>query len=89
MRRRPLREKQPLARDPGGGGFVDARIPKAKRRAGATVRVKLVLLDRDGRVVSRSRRRAKVRRSTPNGPDCPPTCFQVGLRYRGDRGLTP
>ena len=35
--------RQQLARDPGGGGFVDARIPKSKRRAGAAVRVRLVL----------------------------------------------
>ena len=77
---------QRLTRGSGALGFVQARLPKRKRRAGASVKVTLVLLDRDGRVLSRSRIRAHVRRLRPNGPECPPTCFQAALRYRGDSG---
>jgi len=64
------------------GGYLYARLPQAKRRAGASVGVRLVLRGRDGRVLSRSRTRARVSRYRPNGAGCPPTCFQVGLRYR-------
>ena len=79
--------KQPLS--PGsGGGFVEARLPKGKRRARASVGVRIVVLDREGRVLARSRTRGRVRRTQPNGGGCPPVCFQVGLHYRGDRGLT-
>lgn len=77
---------QKLWRAPDGDRLLFARLPKAKRRAGASVGVRLVLLDREGRVLSRSRTRARVRRYTPNGAGCPPTCFTVGLRYRGASG---
>ncbi len=80
--------KQPLSPESGVGGFVQARLPKGKHRAKASVGVRIVVLDREGRVIARSRTRGKVRRTQPNGGDCPPVCFQVGLRYRGDTGLS-
>ena len=80
--------KQPLPPESAGGGFVEARLPKGKRRANASVGVRIVLLDREGRVLTRSRTRARVRRTQPNGSGCPPVCFQVGLGYRRDTGLT-
>ena len=79
--------KQPLPPESGGSGFVEARLPRGKRRADASVGVRIVLLDREGRVLARSRTRGRVRRTQPNGPSCPPICFQVGLHYRGDTGL--
>ena len=68
------------------GDLVVAALPKAKRREGAFVRVTVQVFDEDGRVLARAHRRAKVRRTQPNGEDCPPVCFQVSLRYRGDTG---
>lgn len=80
--------QQQLLRSSGGGGSILVRLPKDKRRAGASVGVRIVFLDRERRVLTRSRTRGKVGRTQPNGPGCPPTCFQLGLRYHRDTGLT-
>jgi len=66
-----------------GGGFLYARIPKAKHRSGAEVGVRIVVLDRKARVISRARTRATVKSFRPNGPGCPPTCYTAELRYDG------
>jgi hypothetical protein len=58
---------------------VRAPLPEASRRAGARVNVVVELLDGEGRLVERLAGRATVTRSRPNGPDCPPVCFQAKL----------
>ena len=47
---------------------------------GQRVSVRLVAFDGRGKVLLRRRTRAPVRKVQPNGPDCPPTCFQVAVR---------
>jgi hypothetical protein len=49
-------------------------------REGQRVSVRMVVFGRDGEVLRRSAVRAPVRKVQPNGPQCPPTCFQVGVR---------
>jgi hypothetical protein len=49
-------------------------------REGRRVGVRLVALDGRGAALLRRRVRAPVRKVRPNGPDCPPTCFQVAVR---------
>jgi hypothetical protein len=49
-------------------------------REGQRVSVRLVVFGEGGEVLRRSAVRAPVRRVKPNGPKCPPTCFQVGVR---------
>jgi hypothetical protein len=49
-------------------------------REGQRVSVRLVLFGQGGEVLRRSAVRAPVRKAQPNGPKCPPTCFQVGVR---------
>jgi hypothetical protein len=44
----------------------------------------MTVLGEDGRVLRRSAVTAPVRRSKPNGPRCPPTCFQVAVRIDRD-----
>lgn len=55
---------------------VDA--PGLSGEARASVRV--TVRDRDGRTVLRLSRRVALRKWTPNGPDCPPTCWSRTLR---------
>lgn len=66
----------------GLGAIVTARLPDASRRAGARVSFVIELLDDEGRLVERLAGRATVRRSRPNGPDCPPICFQAETTLR-------
>lgn len=66
--------------------MVAAPVPEAKRREGLVVRVTLELLDAEGDAIASVTRRAEVVRVRPNGPKCPPVCFQVHLRYDGDTG---
>lgn len=47
----------------------------AERRIAVTV----TALDSRGHAVLRRRLVAKLRRGQPNGPDCPPVCFQLNL----------
>jgi hypothetical protein len=49
-------------------------------REGQRVAVRLVAFDRNGEALLRRRTHAPVRKLKPNGPDCPPTCFQVAVR---------
>jgi hypothetical protein len=49
-------------------------------REGQRVGVRLVAMDKRGAAVLRRRARAPVRKVRPNGPQCPPTCFQVAVR---------
>lgn len=49
-------------------------------RDGQRVSVRLVALGKGGEVLLRRRARAPVRKLRPNGPQCPPTCFQVAVR---------
>ena len=48
------------------------------------VRVRMTVLGTGGRVLRRSAVTAPVRRSKPNGPRCPPTCFQAAVRIDRD-----
>jgi hypothetical protein len=64
---------------------LNAPLPRASRRAGARVSVTVELLDDRGRLVERRAGRATVTRSRPNGPDCPPVCFQAEAVLRGGR----
>jgi hypothetical protein len=47
---------------------------------GQRVAVRLVVFDGRGKVLIRRQTRAPVIKTKPNGPDCPPTCFQVHVR---------
>jgi len=49
-------------------------------RDGQRASVRLVIYGDGGEVLRRSAVRAPVRRVRPNGPRCPPTCFQVPVR---------
>ena len=49
-------------------------------REGQRVSVRLAVFGQGGEVVRRSVVRAPVRKAQPNGPKCPPTCFQVAVR---------
>jgi hypothetical protein len=49
-------------------------------REGQRVSVRLAVFGRGGEVLRHSAIRAPVRKAQPNGPECPPTCFQVGVR---------
>lgn len=62
----------------GGADIADMRVAGLKERG--SVRVRMTVLGRGGRVLRRSAVTAPVRRSKPNGPRCPPTCFQVAVR---------
>jgi hypothetical protein len=54
------------------------------------VAVRMVVLDAAGEPLARRRTTAPVRRSRPNGPGCPPVCFQVAVRLERDGlRLTP
>jgi hypothetical protein len=59
-------------------GFVSLSVRGL--RAGQRVSVRLVVFGERGEVLRRSAVRAPVRKVQPNGPNCPPTCFQVGVR---------
>jgi hypothetical protein len=48
------------------------------------VTVRMVVLGRDGTVLARRRAEAPVRRSRPNGPGCPPVCFQIAVHLERD-----
>lgn len=61
-------------------GPLTATLPPSARRGGERVRIAVRLLDRNGRTVGQVSRRATVRATRPNGPDCPPTCFQARIR---------
>jgi len=69
-----------------GPTYLHSRVPREARRAGARVRVRVVLLDREGRVLATIARRPRVTRFTPNGDGCPPTCFGAGFDVRGRGG---
>jgi len=58
-----------------GGAFFSVRGLRAGRR----VSVRIAVTDGDGRVILRRGVRAPVLRVRPNGPKCPPTCFQVAV----------
>ena len=47
---------------------------------GQRVAVRLVVFDGRGKVLLRRHTRAPVIKTKPNGPNCPPTCFQVRVR---------
>jgi hypothetical protein len=49
-------------------------------REGQRVSVRMVVYGDRGKVLRRSAVRAPVRKVQPNGPKCPPTCFQVPVR---------
>lgn len=49
-------------------------------REGQRVSVRMVIYGEGGEVLRRSAVRAPVRKVKPNGPRCPPTCFQVPVR---------
>lgn len=46
----------------------------------ARVSVRVTVRDRHGRTLLRLSRRVAMRKWTPNGPDCPPTCWSRTLR---------
>lgn len=70
--------------------MATAPVPEAKRHGGLVVRVTLELTDAEGDTIRSASRHAEVVRVRPNGPRCPPVCFQVHLRYDGDaNALTP
>jgi hypothetical protein len=48
--------------------------------AHSPVRVRVVLYDKRGKRLLRVSRSVKMRRTQPNGPDCPPICFGRHLR---------
>jgi hypothetical protein len=48
------------------------------------VTVRMVVLGGDGKVLARRRTVAPVRRSRPNGPGCPPVCFQIAVHIERD-----
>jgi hypothetical protein len=66
----------------GGANIADMRVAGLKERD--RVRVRMTVLGEDGRALRRSTVTAPVRRSKPNGPRCPPTCFQVAVRIDRD-----
>jgi hypothetical protein len=66
----------------GGANIADMRVAGLKERD--RVRVRMTVLGTGGRVLRRSAVTAPVRRSKPNGPRCPPTCFQVAVRIDRD-----
>jgi hypothetical protein len=43
------------------------------------VRVKLRVMNRDGEIIHRDRRRVRLNRVQPNGPGCPPVCYRASL----------
>jgi len=47
---------------------------------GQRVSVRMIVTGASGKVLLRRSTRAPVRRTQPNGPECPPTCFQVLVR---------
>ncbi len=49
-------------------------IDRAKR-----VRVKLRVMDSDGEIIHRDRRRVRLERVRPNGSGCPPVCYRASL----------
>ncbi len=62
------------------GVFMDAPI------AGPTpVRVVVVLRDARGKALWRRERIALARASTPNGPECEPTCWSIRVAVDGAR----
>lgn len=70
-----------------GPGVVRGPLPRSERRAGNLVSVTVELRDRHGAVTRRLPGIARVRRTRPNGPGCPPTCFQARLRLDGSGRL--
>ena len=48
------------------------------------VTVRMVVLGEDGEVLARRRAVAPVRRSRPDGPGCPPVCFQIAVHLERD-----
>ncbi len=50
------------------------------------VRVRMVVHGKGGEVLHRSSVRAKVGRTQPNGPECPPTCFQIRAEISDQTG---
>jgi len=49
-------------------------------REGQRASVRMIIYGDGGEVLRRSAVRAPVRKVKPNGPRCPPTCFQVPVR---------
>jgi hypothetical protein len=62
----------------GNAPVADMRVAGLKDRA--RVAVRMTVTGRDGRTLRRSSVVAPVRRTQPNGPECPPTCFQIAVR---------
>lgn len=73
---KPIERSRPLT----------ARLPRSQRTAGRVVQISIRLIDGQGQTVSRVSRRATVRRTRPNGPDCPPVCYQAVLHLGGPQG---
>jgi hypothetical protein len=66
----------------GRANIADMRVAGLKERD--RVRVRMTVLGEGGRALRRSAVNAPVRRLMPNGPRCPPTCFQVAVRIDRD-----
>ena len=62
----------------GDAPIAEMRVAGLKDRA--RVPVRMTITGRDGRILRRSAVVAPVRRTEPNGPECPPTCFQIAVR---------
>lgn len=58
-------------------------VPK---RPEATYTADVQVLDRRGRVLLHLRRAVRLRKWTPNGPDCPPTCYSATLALDAAHG---
>ena len=62
----------------GNAPIADMRVAGLKERV--RVPVRMTVHGRDGRILRRNAVFAPVRRTQPNGPECPPTCFQIAVR---------
>ena len=62
---------------------IELELRHASR--GARVTATIVFRDRRGRVLASARRAARLRTYRPNGPLCPPVCFQAGFTWAHGR----
>ncbi|MEU2063909.1 membrane lipoprotein lipid attachment site-containing protein [Streptomyces sp. NPDC013455] len=68
-------------------GRVSVRLPDDV--GAGPVAVRLTVTDgKDGRVVVRDSRRARLAEQHPNGRSCPPTAWTAAFRAHPERGLT-
>ncbi|GAA3626195.1 hypothetical protein ACLIYM_19065 [Streptomyces fenghuangensis] len=78
-------EREATARDPFGGLSV-----RLEEDAGpATVPVRFTVTASGGRTLLDDRTEVALRRSTPNGEECPPVVWQAALRAVPGEGLVP